>query len=263
MCVCVHACLCVYTHILLLFSILFIPKHWIQFLCCTVGPSCPCILGVMVRIHWPQAPRPPPRPPPGNHKSDGCVGERFCFVGRFICVVFLVPHVTVSVEGGEYHKYVVFLFLFLTSLGMIISRSIHIAACGIVLLFFMAEERFVCTTPSLHTHLLVAIWVSPCPGYCQQRCCVLPSWGTFGCLRVSAVVSSAAVRSPVGGHLGISLSRLLGAAPLCAHLLGDIWVSPCLGCCDQHCCGCWGACISLSYGFLWACAQEWGCWVTC
>ena len=57
--------------------------------------------------------------------------------------------------------------------------------------------------------LLGDIWVSPCLGCCQQRCCVLTCWGTFGCLPVSAVVSSAAVRSPFGGHLGVSLSRLL------------------------------------------------------
>ena len=133
---------------------------------------------------------------------------------------------------------------------MIISRSIHIAACGIVLLFFMAEERFVCTTPSLRTHLLGDIWVSPCLGCCEQHCCALTCWGTFGCLRVSAVVSSATVRSPVGGHLGVPVSWLLWAALL--WMLGRLYLFELrfsLGLCPGV--GLLGHILTLFLVFLW------------
>ena len=55
----------------------------------------------------------------------------FCFVNRFICTIFL------DSTYKQYHM--IFDFLCLTSLSMTISRSIHVAANGIISFFFMAE----------------------------------------------------------------------------------------------------------------------------
>ena len=54
----------------------------------------------------------------------------------------------------------VFIFVWLTSLSMIISRFIHVAANGIFSFFFMAEEYSivcVCVTSSLSIHLSMDI----------------------------------------------------------------------------------------------------------
>ena len=51
----------------------------------------------------------------------------FCFVNMFICVIFQIPHKSDSI-------------LFLTSLSMIISRSIHVASNDIISSFLMAEQ---------------------------------------------------------------------------------------------------------------------------
>ena len=54
----------------------------------------------------------------------------FCFVNTFICIIFL----------DSVHKwYMIFVLLWFTSFSMIISRSIHVVANGIISFFFMAE----------------------------------------------------------------------------------------------------------------------------
>ena len=65
----------------------------------------------------------------------------------------------------------IFVLFCLTSLSMIISRSIHVAANGIISFFFMAEQYSIayidihidiCTTSSLSIHLSKDIYVCPC-----------------------------------------------------------------------------------------------------
>ena len=54
----------------------------------------------------------------------------FYFVNTFICIFF---------SDSTYKWYHLFVFLWLTALSMIISRSIHFSANGIISSFFMAE----------------------------------------------------------------------------------------------------------------------------
>ena len=59
--------------------------------------------------------------------------ELFLFVCKFICIIFFLDS-----TDKQYH--VVFVFLLLTYFTKyIISRSIHIAANGIILFFLLAE----------------------------------------------------------------------------------------------------------------------------
>ena len=52
------------------------------------------------------------------------------FGDRFICAIFQIPHISS----------LVFVFLFLTSINMIISSCIYVAANGIISFSFMAEQ---------------------------------------------------------------------------------------------------------------------------
>ena len=67
----------------------------------------------------------------GNHVCFLCVWVYLCFVKKFICIIF---------EDSTYKKirYLSFLVWFI-SLSMIISRSIHVAANGIISFSIMAE----------------------------------------------------------------------------------------------------------------------------
>ena len=62
------------------------------------------------------------------------VNQKFitCFVNRFICIIFQIPHVSDII-------WCLSLSFWLTSLNIVISRFIHDAANGITSLFFMAE----------------------------------------------------------------------------------------------------------------------------
>ena len=66
----------------------------------------------------------------GDHQSLHYVPDSVCFINRFICVVFQIPHISDVMQ---------YLSVWLTSLRMIISSSIHVAANGIILFLFMAE----------------------------------------------------------------------------------------------------------------------------
>ena len=53
------------------------------------------------------------------------VCKYICFVNKFICIMFYIPHINDSFG----------VYLWLTSLTMIISRSIHVTAKAIISLF--------------------------------------------------------------------------------------------------------------------------------
>ena len=72
---------------------------------------------------------PSPASCPGNHVCFLHLWLSFCFVNMFIC--------TVSLESTYKRYNVIFVFLWLTSLSMTISRSFHISASGLILSFYM------------------------------------------------------------------------------------------------------------------------------
>ena len=84
-----------------------------------------------------------------------------CFVNRFICAMFQSPHISDII-------WYLSLSFWLSSLSMIISSCIHVAANGIILFFFMSQyiSLYICTTTSLS----ICQWtfkMSPCFGYCE------------------------------------------------------------------------------------------------
>jgi len=103
--------------------------------------------------------------PLGNYESVFYVWVCFCSVDRFICAIFYIPHISDI-------RYLSFSF-WLTSLSMKISSSIHVAANGIISLFFVAEYYsivFMCYIFLIHSSVN----------------------GHLGCFHVLAIVNSAA-----------------------------------------------------------------------
>ena len=78
----------------------------------------------------------------GNHSLFSKSVVCFCSPDRFICILFLYS------TRKWYHM--MFVFLWVTSLSMIISRSTHIAANGMISFFFIH------TTSSLFIPLLMS-----------------------------------------------------------------------------------------------------------
>ena len=81
----------------------------------------------------------------------------FLFVSKFICIIIFLDS-----TYKWYHM--IFVFAWLTSHNMIISRSIHIAANGIISFFFMAEWYSIVYVyyiffihSSVHGHLSVSV----------------------------------------------------------------------------------------------------------
>ena len=70
---------------------------------------------------------PSPSSPFGNHKFVFYVC--FCFINKFICTINLIPHIRDIIQYLSFS-------LWLTSLSMIISRSLHVAANGITSSFY-------------------------------------------------------------------------------------------------------------------------------
>ena len=109
-----------------------------------------------------------------------CLWVCFCFVDKFICVIFYVSHVSDII----WHLPV---SVWLTSLSVIISRCIYVAANGIFHFCFMA----VCACAKVYTpHLLMHSSVS----------------SHSGCFLVSGIVSCVAVN--VGVHVVFGIAVL-------------------------------------------------------
>ena len=87
----------------------------------------------------------------------------FCLANKFICVTVQILHIS-DIIG-----HLPFSFWFI-SLSMIISRSTHVTANGIISFFFMTSSPlYVSTTSSLSIHLSMMFRLFPCLGYC--KCC--------------------------------------------------------------------------------------------
>ena len=74
----------------------------------------------------------PHLPPWRPQLSYPCLWVCFCFVDRFICAIFYIPHISDIIQ------YLYFTF-WRISLSMRISGSIQVAANGIIFIYFMAE----------------------------------------------------------------------------------------------------------------------------
>ena len=86
-----------------------------------------------------------------NHTFVSYVCESLFW--KFTCIIFKIPHVS---------DITWFVFLCLTSLSMIISRSIRVAADGILSFFLWLSNIPLCiyTKSSLSAYLLMDIWVA-------------------------------------------------------------------------------------------------------
>ena len=60
----------------------------------TVGPCCLSILHIVVCICWSQPPNPPLSHLTSRLVCSLCLWICFCFVDKFICVVFKIPHIS-------------------------------------------------------------------------------------------------------------------------------------------------------------------------
>ena len=127
-------------------------------LCYTAGRCCLSILYTTPCICEFQTPSPTLSQsnslPLGNHQSILlCPWFCFCSIDRFFCVIFYTPHISDTMW------YLSFSFWF-TSLSMIISSFIHVAANGIIPLFFMAEWSFVVYMYHIFFIHLICQWAS-------------------------------------------------------------------------------------------------------
>ena len=92
----------------------------------TIGPSRLSILN-RAMCAWP-SPIPQLSLSSSNHKFIFCLWVSFCYVNTFICIISFIDS---AYKGCP----MIFLLLCLTSLSMTISRSIHVAANGIISFF--------------------------------------------------------------------------------------------------------------------------------
>ena len=74
---------------------------------------------------------PPPPLPPGNHTFVFHICDSISVLQISSFVAFFLD--------STYKRYHIFVFVRLTSLSITMSRSIHVAANGIILFFLMAE----------------------------------------------------------------------------------------------------------------------------
>ena len=110
----------------------------------------------------------------------------FCFKDLFICYNLVSTY--------KWHHMI---FVFLTSLSMMISSCIHVAANGIHLFFLMAE---LCSIVYMYSSFFIH-----------------PSVGHLGCLQVLAIVNSAAVNTEV--HVSFWITVLCPRMGLLDHVV--------------------------------------------
>ena len=109
---------CVYS-----ISLWCITEHWVYFLCYSAGPCHLSTLSILVCTCWSQPPVLSSPTPPWEPRLCS-LRLWVCFIHRFTCVVLLMPHISDMIYLS--------LSLWLTSLRMIISRSIPVAENGII-----------------------------------------------------------------------------------------------------------------------------------
>ena len=106
-----------------------------------------------------------PSLPPGNHKF-------VFYICNSISVLQISSFVPLFLDSTYKQCHMVFVFLCLTLLSMTISRSIHVAANGIILFFLWLSNipLYICITSSLSIPLSMDIQLLPCLDYCKQHC---------------------------------------------------------------------------------------------
>ena len=121
-----------------------------------------------------------------------------------MCIVF---------KDSTYKWYhMIFVFLWLTSLDMVISRSFHGALNGMISFFFVAEQYSIPYMPHVFVHSSVD--------------------GHLGCLHVLAIASNAAVN--IGVHVSYRNVSLFGCAESLFQRVGSF-----IAVCGLSSCGPW------------------------
>ena len=134
-----------------------------------------------------------PSPSPlGNWKLVFYTYDYFCFANKFVCIIF---------QDSRYKwHYMIFVFLFLTSLCMTLCRSIHVVANGINPFLFVAES---CSTVYMY-HIFIHSSVH----------------GHLGCFYVLAIVNSAIMNTGVFASFQIMVfSRYSPGVGLLGHMV--------------------------------------------
>ena len=150
----------IYTYLYILFFLNILFHYGVsqdidyRSLCCTVGLV--FYLHNSLHLLTPASPL-----PLGKHKSILSVRECFCFIDKFIRVIFWIPHVSDIIRHLSFS-------VWLTLLRMVISGPIHVAVNGIIL-FFYGWLLFHCIYVSHLLYRLLGRWtfgLFPCLGSC-------------------------------------------------------------------------------------------------
>ena len=142
------------------FPLRFIAGHRIQF-CLLYSSTLLFIHSLYDRSHLltPTSPSLPQTPPPWQPRVCSlCPWVCFCFIGSFV------------LDSTYKWYHMVFVFLFLTSLSMIISSSIHVAANGIISFLFCGWVVLHCTYVPHLIYPFICRWtfrLFPCLSYCE------------------------------------------------------------------------------------------------
>jgi len=118
------------------------------------------------------------------HTNQSAHNQKFLFLTLWVCFCFVSNFICIRFSDFTYKLYHIFIFLVLTTLRMILSRSTSVAVNGIISLFLMAEKYSI-----VHMYHIFFIHSSlrghvgkllPCPGYCKQH--YNEAWGTWNLL---------------------------------------------------------------------------------